>query len=64
MYDADIFVFLQLQVQDVVTAILHDRSEAQRLNVELKEEREKADAAGELHRSRLAQAESNCKVRM
>lgn len=52
-----------MQVQDAVNTILHDRSEAQRLSVELKEEREKADAANELHRSRLAQAESDCKVR-
>lgn len=63
LYEFRDAVVLCMQVQDAVNTILHDRSEAQRLSVELKEEREKADAANELHRSRLAQAESDCKVR-
>ncbi|CAL8466781.1 g6317 [Coccomyxa elongata] len=50
------------KVQDVVSAILQDRSEVKRLGEELQQEKERARAAEELHRSRLFQAESNCKA--
>ncbi len=54
---------VHMQVQDVVSAILQDRSEVKRLSEELQQEKERARAAEELHRSRLFQAESNCRVR-
>ncbi|BDA40931.1 probable reticulocyte-binding protein 2 homolog a at N-terminal half [Coccomyxa sp. Obi] len=50
------------KVQDVVSAILQDRSEVKRLSEELQQEKERAKAAEELHRSRLLQVESNCRA--
>ena len=61
---ADVFrARLHMQVRDVVSGILQDRSEVKRLSEELQQEKERARAAEELHRSRLLQAESNCRVR-